>query len=59
MPHAQRKIIFGLSKSDKIILLKQEKIHGVVVANISKYAERCLEMLSAKQFAVVGNDPIK
>ena len=59
VPHTQRKIISGLSKRDDVILLKQDKARGVVVMDRSKYNEKCLEMLSTKQFTVVENDPTK
>ena len=57
--HTQRKIISGLSKRGDILLLKQDKGRGVVVIDRSKYTEKCLEMLSTKQFTVVENDHTK
>ena len=59
VPHTQRKIISDLSRRDDIILLKQDKGRGVVVMDRSKYTEKCLEILSTKQFAVAENDPTK
>ena len=39
-----------------VILLKQDKGRGVAVIDRSKYKEKCLEMLSTKQFTVVENE---
>ena len=60
VPHTQRKIIFDLSKRDDNILLKQDKGRGLVVLmDRSKYTEKCLKILSTKQFTVVENDHTK
>ena len=58
-PYTQRRIISDLSKRDDVILLDQDKGRGVVVMGRSKYAGKCLEMLSTKQFTVVEIDPNK
>ena len=57
--HTQRKIISVLSKGDEIILLKKDKGQGLAVMDRSRYTEKCLEMLSIKQFTVVENKPTK
>ena len=59
MQHTQRKIISVLSKGDEIILLKKDKGRGLAVMDRSRYTEKCLEMLSIKQFTVVENKPTK
>ena len=58
VPHIKTKIISDLSKRD-IILLKEDKGRGVVVMDRSEYTEKCLEILSTKQFTVLENDPTK
>ena len=58
VPHTKTKIISDLSKRD-IILLKEDKGRGVVVMDRSEYTEKCLEILSTKQFTVLENDPSK
>ena len=58
VPHTKTKIISDLSKRD-IILLKEDKGRGVVVMDRSEYTEKCLEILSTKQFTVLENDPTK
>ena len=59
VPHTQGKIIPDLSNRDNIILLKQNKGQGVIVMDRSKFTEKCLEVLSTKQFTVVENDLTK
>ena len=58
VPHTKTKIISDLSKRD-IILLKEDKGRGVVVMDRWEYTEKCLEILSTKQFTVLENDPTK
>ena len=59
VPLKRRKIISDLSKRDGIVLRKQDKERRVVLMDISKYTEKCLEMLSTKQFTIVENDLTK
>ena len=59
VPYAQRKIISNLSKQDDIVILKEDKGRGVVIMDKTKYTEKCLIMLSTKQFLNAETDPTK
>ena len=59
VPYSQRKIISNLSKRDDIVIFKQDKGRWVMIMDKTKYAEKCLIMLSTKQFLNVETDPTK
>ena len=52
-----KKVIEKLSRNDDIIIIKQDKGHGVVIMSKPKYHEKCLELLNTDQFTKLNHDP--
>ena len=59
VPYKYRDIVSKLSKREDIVILKQEKGKGVVLMDRHKYTDKCLALLSTKQFTTLTNDPTK
>ena len=59
VPYKYRDIVSKLSKREDIVILKQDKGRGVVLMDRHKYTDKCLALLSAKQFITLTNDPTK
>ena len=59
VPYKYRDIVSKLSKREDIVILKQVKGRGVVLMDRHKYTDKCLALLSAKQFTTLTNDPNK
>ena len=57
--HTNREIVSKLSKREDIVILKQEKGRGTLLMDRHKYTDKCLALLSTKQFTTLKNDPIK
>ena len=53
--HRHRKIILELSKNESIVILKPDKGRKVVVMNKHKYIEKCMTLLTTKQFKEVDS----
>ena len=52
-----KKVIDRLSKDNNIIINKQDKGHGVVTLDRTKYIDKCLSMIATKQFSKLDYDP--
>ena len=52
-----KKVIDQLSKNNNIIIIKQDKGRGVVILDRTIYIDKCLSMLSTKQFSKLDCDP--
>ena len=50
-------VIDRLSKKNNIIIIKQDKGHGVVILDRTKYIDKCLPMVGTKQFSKLDYDP--
>ena len=51
-----KKAIDRLSKNNNIIIIKQDKGHGVVILDRTKYIDKCLPMVATKQFSKLDYD---
>ena len=49
-------VIDRLSKKNNIIIIKQDKGHGVVILDRTKYIDKCLPMVATKQFSKLDYD---
>ena len=56
-PYKYKTIIKQLSIKEEVIIMKQDKGHGVVIMNHSKYLEKCLLILQGKQFTKLDYHP--
>ena len=52
-----KRIIEGLYKNDKIVVLRQDKGRGVVIMNKSDYVKKCELFLEGPEFKVLSTDP--
>ena len=59
VPYKCRDIVYKLSKKEDIVILNQDKGRGVVLMNRHKYTDKCLALLSTKQFTTLTNDHTK
>ena len=59
VPYKYRDIVYKLSKKEDIVILNQDKGRGVVLMNRHKYTDKCLALLSTKQFTTLTNDHTK
>ena len=59
VPYKYGDIVSKLSKREDIVILKQDKGIDVVLMDRHKYTDKCLALLSAKQFTTLTNDPNK
>ena len=59
VPNYQKIVINNLSKHEDIIIMKQCKGSETVMMDKTKYTEKCLALLSAKQFQTLNFDPKK
>ena len=59
VPNHQKRVINNLSKHEDIVIMKQDKGRGVMIMDKTKYSEKCLELLSTKQFQTLNFDPTK
>ena len=50
-----KEIIKKLSNNKDIIILRQDKGHGVIVLNCTRYIEKCSNILTSDQFKVFEN----
>ena len=50
-----KEIIKKLSNNKDIIILRQDKGHGVIVLNRTRYIEKCSNILTSDQFKVFEN----
>ena len=57
--HTNREIVSKLSKREDIVILKQEKGRGTLLMDRHKYNDKCLALLSTKQFTTFKKDPIR
>ena len=55
----QKRVINNFSKREDIIIIKQDKRSGDVTMDKRKYPEKCLALLSTKQFKTLNFDPTK
>ena len=56
VPYKYRDIVSKLSKREDIVILKQDKGRGVVCLSRHRYTEKCLALLSTKQFKKLSKD---
>ena len=54
-----QKIVEKLSRNNSIMVLKQDKVRGVVVIDRKTYTEKCLNLLNTDSFIQLYHDPIK
>ena len=54
-----KRVINNLSKREDIITMKQDKGRRVVIMDKTKYTDKCLALLSIKQFQTLNFDPTK
>ena len=59
VPFKYSEIINKLSNNSNIILLCQYKGRGIVVIDRKKYTEKCMDMLTTKQFSKLDKYPTK
>ena len=59
VPYKQKKIISNVSNRKIIVILKQDKVRGVVITDQSNYSKKCMSLLSSNQFVHIANDPTK
>ena len=55
IPYRCEEIIKKLSNNKDIIILRQDKGHGVIVLNRTRYIEKCSNILTSDQFKVFEN----
>ena len=54
---ADRRIIEGLYKNEKITVLRQDKGRGVVILNKTDYIKKCETFLEGEEFLSLSSDP--
>ena len=59
VPYKYKEFASKLSKRKDIVILKQDNRKGVVLMDRHKYTDKCLALLSTKQFTTLTNDPTK
>ena len=52
-----RKIVNDISSNKNIVIMKQDKVRGVVVMDRGKHCDKCLAMINTKQFVQLQKDP--
>ena len=56
VPHKYQQTVKKLSKNKNIVIMKQDKGHGVVIMDKSKYQEKCLMILENDNFKMIDHD---
>ena len=59
VPCKYQKIIDNISRNKDIILIKQDKGHGVVILDRKHYIEKCINILDSEKFKKLQKDPTK
>ena len=59
VPCKYQKIIDNISRNKDIILIKQDKGHGVVILDKKHYIEKGIDILDSEQFKKLQKDPTK
>ena len=59
IPCKYQKIIDNISRNKDIILIKQDKGHGVVILDKKHYIEKFINILDSEQFKKLQKDPTK
>ena len=59
VPYKYKQVINYLSKSNNIVIMKQDKGKGVVIMDKTKYQGKCLAILDTNQFVKLNIDPTK
>ena len=59
VPYKYQKIIDHISWNKDIILIKQDKGHGVVILDKKDYIKKYIDILDSKRFKKLKKDPAK
>ena len=59
VPYKYQQTVKRLSKNQNVVIMKQDKGHGVVIMDKSKYQQKCLMILEKGNFEILDHDPTK
>ena len=57
MPYKYRKIVNDMSSNKNIVIMKQDKVRGVVAMDRGKHCDKWLAMINTEQFVQLQKDP--